>query len=720
GYPDGSFNGKGSITRYEMAVTIAKMLDKVNDVQTSGGFIDAREAATLRKLATEFNDELAALGIRIGNLEERVQTLEDNQKKIEGDVSKFSIFGSYYYDQKFTIKREVHPYNQNEVDFSPERGFSNPFHSVNLQLLSKPSDQSEFYMKLKAGMTDKEGGLSIDSYAEEVKSTYEVNYSGGTQEISDTVKYVDGISIDDQNRLKIDSLHYKLKAPRADVRVFFREGFTSLDTPGAMLSRPWHSTIGYEFGSGVEATGNFDKDTSYFMSFFRLKDYGSTPDCDDYLSFRPRYKVPEAIFPEASLTVGGFLVQNFKKYDEADERHSFRNVRGMDFEYIKNDDYSFNATLTVLSNQSNLDSADKDDIDSKRGTMVSTSYKKGDLSSNIDYFNFEPGFYLYYSADYMYSYLDDPGLGIPYSINQWGDRNVYGENYFNISNSYNMAFGNDQSAYVKSTFMKLWWDESDTEDSWFNHEATMFTLDVYATFSSKFKLDLLNSIKKGPAQDEKGVYRNELKANATLNEANATKMDVGVWSEKDNDDRNKADDAKRNMGVYSSVSWNATDTIFMKTGFDYGKSAIGWDSVNSDGSTEYRWWKVYLENTIDLSSSTSWENSIYWKQAGTYGEPFPSKRMFKTVLSNSFTERLKGRFGYWVKEYYDDEQKQHVFADVNYQSQDGTKLQLYYSPSYNYEGQYHSFDAVDFEDDGNDHKNSPTFKQFKFTVSTDF
>ncbi|HJI73298.1 MAG TPA: S-layer homology domain-containing protein [Veillonellaceae bacterium] len=68
GYPDGTFRGERNITRYEMAQIIARMLAKEDQ-------LNAEQRATLDKLAGEYADELANLGVRVSNLEKKVGNL---------------------------------------------------------------------------------------------------------------------------------------------------------------------------------------------------------------------------------------------------------------------------------------------------------------------------------------------------------------------------------------------------------------------------------------------------------------------------------------------------------------------------------------------------------------------------------------------------------------------------------------------------------------------
>lgn len=62
GYGDGTFRGQNTITRYEMAIITANAMTKL-------GKANAQQKALVEKLATEFNDELVKLGVRVAKLE---------------------------------------------------------------------------------------------------------------------------------------------------------------------------------------------------------------------------------------------------------------------------------------------------------------------------------------------------------------------------------------------------------------------------------------------------------------------------------------------------------------------------------------------------------------------------------------------------------------------------------------------------------------------------
>lgn len=78
GNPDGTYTGKKNITRYEMAVLVAKA---VAASEANADKVAAENVALIQKLATEFSTELNALGLKVEGLEKKVGNV-----KITGDA----------------------------------------------------------------------------------------------------------------------------------------------------------------------------------------------------------------------------------------------------------------------------------------------------------------------------------------------------------------------------------------------------------------------------------------------------------------------------------------------------------------------------------------------------------------------------------------------------------------------------------------------------------
>ncbi len=92
GYPNGTFRGNRSATRYEMAAALNACLDQISDRFASKADLDAVKA-----LQDEFAAELATLRGRVDGLEARVDTVEAQQfsttTKLQGEAVLAAQFG---------------------------------------------------------------------------------------------------------------------------------------------------------------------------------------------------------------------------------------------------------------------------------------------------------------------------------------------------------------------------------------------------------------------------------------------------------------------------------------------------------------------------------------------------------------------------------------------------------------------------------------------------
>lgn len=76
GYANGKFRGEKPLTRYEMAMVLAKLLEKL---PTNKGRLNTSDFKTIERLTIEFSEELSLLGVK-------VQALEEELKSIRGEL----------------------------------------------------------------------------------------------------------------------------------------------------------------------------------------------------------------------------------------------------------------------------------------------------------------------------------------------------------------------------------------------------------------------------------------------------------------------------------------------------------------------------------------------------------------------------------------------------------------------------------------------------------
>ncbi|HNW36520.1 MAG TPA: S-layer homology domain-containing protein, partial [Candidatus Ozemobacteraceae bacterium] len=88
GYPDGTFKGRKVITRYDMALVLARILRQIEGKKTSESDATETERAALSRLTKEFKDELGLLGVRVDGLERRMADAESKMSNLENALPK--------------------------------------------------------------------------------------------------------------------------------------------------------------------------------------------------------------------------------------------------------------------------------------------------------------------------------------------------------------------------------------------------------------------------------------------------------------------------------------------------------------------------------------------------------------------------------------------------------------------------------------------------------
>ncbi|MGB3642474.1 MAG: iron uptake porin [Rivularia sp. (in: cyanobacteria)] len=94
GYPDGTYRGNRSMTRYEFAALLNGCLDRMTQLIAASGntTVTTTDMATVNKLREEFQGELATLRGKVDALEYRTEALEANQFSTTAKLKGEAIF----------------------------------------------------------------------------------------------------------------------------------------------------------------------------------------------------------------------------------------------------------------------------------------------------------------------------------------------------------------------------------------------------------------------------------------------------------------------------------------------------------------------------------------------------------------------------------------------------------------------------------------------------
>lgn len=151
GYPDGTFKGQQNMTRYELAQIIARLMAKEDQ-------LNAEQKATVDKLAAQYADELANLGVRVANVEKKL-----------GNVS-FTGDARLKYDNKDHKSFEQYTFNKDTKEWKaevqdPEKGEAYTAR-IRLNATAKVSDQVTVKGRIVSNFNfvndDKNGTIKLD------------------------------------------------------------------------------------------------------------------------------------------------------------------------------------------------------------------------------------------------------------------------------------------------------------------------------------------------------------------------------------------------------------------------------------------------------------------------------------------------------------------------------------------------------------------------------
>ena len=105
GYPDGKFKGDRPLTRYEMAVIVARVIAKL---QANGaGYASKSDLDKLQKLIDSLKDELDSLGVRVSNLEDALDALDKRTKFAQSIALHGAILDNNSYRQRYGVSQTI-------------------------------------------------------------------------------------------------------------------------------------------------------------------------------------------------------------------------------------------------------------------------------------------------------------------------------------------------------------------------------------------------------------------------------------------------------------------------------------------------------------------------------------------------------------------------------------------------------------------------------------
>jgi hypothetical protein len=107
GYPDGKFKGDRPLTRYEMAVVVARVIAKLQENEKPYTGPTKQDLDKLQKLIDNLKDELDELGVRVNNLEDSLDALDKRTKFAQSLSMHGTFLPNLTFRQRYTIQQSI-------------------------------------------------------------------------------------------------------------------------------------------------------------------------------------------------------------------------------------------------------------------------------------------------------------------------------------------------------------------------------------------------------------------------------------------------------------------------------------------------------------------------------------------------------------------------------------------------------------------------------------
>jgi hypothetical protein len=400
GFPDGTFKGDKVITRYDLALMMARAMGRIEDLKAQGRPVSAEEQQLIDKLTREVGVELGLFGVRLDSLERRVATSEGRADRLELLKSNVSLGGFYRLENSFVFR----PVNYSDYPFVRE---VDPFFVLRDRGLI-PMRQEVFLRFSGRPVLDGLPVKSVDAFAE-VRGLIVGN--GGlhptfgfspnparTPTIPGDLLDDFATSVQDDARVFFNRAHFLVRTKRMNFRAFANESATDLTDPNVLFTVDTLPPF-----SGLEANGGIKK-LSYTTSVMRDIQLRQPTGIDprDITRFEPESKRTSDVYTMRltyepnkgdpgsrgrSWLFGGTFVEHPFRYDLVND---FFRTLAWDVQYVNHRNGRLDAIVTFLHSQGRSELGQPDLLDT--AFKLDSSYVKDGFVANLKVYSFGSDF----------------------------------------------------------------------------------------------------------------------------------------------------------------------------------------------------------------------------------------------------------------------------------------------------------------------------------------
>lgn len=279
GYGDGTYVGDQNMSRYEMAQIVAKAMAKSDAA-------DNNNKALIDKLAAEFSDELANLGVRVADLEAKTDNVKwEGLIRYDWKSNNFAANNGHEKtkDSNNTVKLRFEPsmvINENwtghaRIDYDVNKDNTAADNGAEVQKIYAEGQYSKFNVKLGrfGTFSDASHGLVMDDQVTGAEFTYAPTEAwkikataGRTDVVNKDLAYGTKMKVEDGHNTDTDAATYwAVEAGYAQGKWDAGLGYHNIGATHTMQKKGESNSsyhiidlgVGYAFDKNVKLTGDY-------------------------------------------------------------------------------------------------------------------------------------------------------------------------------------------------------------------------------------------------------------------------------------------------------------------------------------------------------------------------------------------------------------------------------------------------------------------------------
>lgn len=659
GYPDGTFKGRKVTTRYDLALVLARVLQRMEERKETIDSATEQERAALTRLTREFRDELGLLDVRVDSIERRMIQNENQMRDLENRLPRVRISGFYRGRGQYIIDPETAKRNE----WGDPASFEDP-------------GLVTFYQQLYLRFTGQPPGDRITAFYELygfiAGATWnrliynDAGKTGGPNPFDNIDDYVERIQND--QFIKTNKMHLISNARSMRLRVFAGESVTGLDNPMNLLTENTGVVYPYQ---GVEVSGS-EGGVSYQGSILKGDLRHGSDDDTNMITGRLLWELPEQ-FSEDSLSIGTTYAERIFDYKTPGNTNA---VRALDLNYSTDRIGRFLASAEFLRSDTYLRDTEDNEMRAltDRGTTFDMSIQSGGLLGTVKHYDFGRNFRASMAPPWAYDIGSTRNYPRDLSLwdNNYGRYDFEGEKLTRFGVNYDFEdklFSIANNFSVEATYLSKTWEEDPnnpkpTDD----HSGRKMTFQLLSDFTDNttLKYDFIHHW--DALEDIQGWKSNAVELNLRLNDSVSTKGKIFVKNDPDRIFDDRGDEYKYSERIgYFEINSDINPRVYVKGSVEH---QVNWSNTPKENTrVDY-----IAEATYNLTPSTSFTGGI---QHVDYEDSWDSSNSslanaILAELRKNFTDRFRGRAFYvrGVIDYKDGNtdsiDRENIYAELIY------------------------------------------------------